>query len=36
MRIFGLSLTTILILVFAFYMGTRFPNTFAKLTAAAS
>lgn len=31
MKIFGLSFTTIAILVFIFWLGTKFPNTFSKL-----
>jgi hypothetical protein len=26
MKVFGLSLTTLLVLFIAFYLGTRFPN----------
>jgi hypothetical protein len=31
MRIFGFSLTTILVLLVVFYLGTRFPNAFNKV-----
>jgi hypothetical protein len=31
MRIFGLSLTSILILVLFFWLGTKFPNAFGGL-----
>ena len=31
MRIFGLSLTSILILVLIFWLGTKFPNAFGHL-----
>jgi hypothetical protein len=31
MKVFGLSLTSILILVFIFWLGTRFPDAFGNL-----
>ena len=31
MKIFGISLTSILILLLFFWMGTRFPNVFGSL-----
>jgi hypothetical protein len=31
MKIFGFSLTTILVLMLFFWLGTRFPNAFGSL-----
>jgi hypothetical protein len=31
MKIFGFSLTSLLVLLLFFWMGTRFPNTFGSL-----
>lgn len=31
MRIFGVSVTTIVVLVAVFWLGTRFPNAFGSL-----
>jgi len=31
MRIFGFSITSLLILLFIFWVGTRFPNAFGSL-----